>query len=69
MKKRAIDDGGNENNARKAWYVLSYTQQRLNGHCKPQEPMNKPKEAEVSYMLEGKLYWGAELLKKKSKIW
>ena len=30
--------------------------------------MNKPKEAEFSYMLEEKFYGGAELLKKKSKI-
>ena len=30
--------------------------------------MNKLKEAEFLYMLEGKFYGGAELLKKKSKI-
>ena len=34
---------------------------------KPQDPINKLKEAEFWYMLEGKFYGGAELVKK-SKI-
>ena len=31
-------------------------------------PRNKPKEAESLYMLKGKLYWGAEELRKKPKM-
>ena len=67
MKKRAIDDGGNENNAGKAWYVLNYTQQQLNRRHKALVSKNKPKEAEFWYMLQGKLYWSAEVLKKSQK--
>ena len=35
------------------WYILSYTQQQLIRHYKPEEPMNKQKEVEFLYMLEG----------------
>ena len=45
------DDGGNTNNARKAWHVKQYTQQQLNRHRKPQEPINKLKEAEFGTCL------------------
>ena len=51
-----------------AWQGIHYTWQRLNRRRKPQESMNKLKEAEFLYMLEGKFYGGAELLEKKSKI-
>ena len=50
-----------------AQHVIQYTPQQLNRRRKVLLPENKLKEAEFSYMLEGKFYGGAELLKKKSK--
>ena len=66
--KYGFDDGGNTNSARKGWHDKQYTQQRLNRGHKPQESIHKLKEAEFWYMLQGKLYRGAQLLQKKSKI-
>ena len=51
--KRGFDDCGNTNSARKEWQVKQYTQQRLHRHRKSQEPMNKLKEAEFWYLLQG----------------
>ena len=44
--KYGFDDGENKNSVRKAWYVLSYTQQQLNRCRKALVPIKKLKEAE-----------------------
>ena len=38
FEKRAINDGGNENSARKAWHVIQYTHQQLNRRRKALVP-------------------------------
>ena len=48
--------------------MLYSTRQRLNRRRKALVPKNKPKEAEFPCMLEGKLYWGAWLLKKSQNM-
>ena len=50
-RKKGFDDVGNTNGARKARHVLRYKQQQLNRRRKPQEPINKLKEAEFFFML------------------